>query len=282
VLPLVALMVLCAGLAIAQFRRSAQFTPSTQYRTAREFAMTTSDGSDIPTWTNDVHFKRDVFTFARIHYIVDGTYGFGHTQERWRIDAPDSDLNFSFRLQQMTSLKVDPDGIFVKITDKELFDYPFIYIVEPGRLTFTDEEIPILRRYLLNGGFLMCDDFWGERDWRNFSEQLKKVFPEREPIDLPLDHPMFHWVFDLKERPQVPGQPNVSEQGWDGRTWEVADGKDVHYWAILDDKKRIMVIACHNNDLGDGWEREGVDEFYFANFRRRKRIQWALTSSPTR
>ena len=234
-------------------------------RTAREAP---SHSTGTPLWTNAPGFGKDVFTFARIRYsrAPRGSWSAGN----WHTDFPDSDLNLSYRLQQMTTIKVDPDGRVLDLTDKELFDYPFIYIVEPGRLTFTDEEIPILRRYLLNGGFLMCDDFWGEREWRNFSEQLKKVFPEREPVDLPLDHPMFHWVFDLKERPQVPGQPNVREQGWDGRTWEVADGKDVHYWAILDDKKRIMVMACHNNDLGDGWEREGVDEFYFREFSEKK------------
>ena len=79
----------------------------------------------------------------------------------------------------MTSLKVNPDGRVIEITDKELFDYPLVSIVEPGRLTFTEEEVPILRRYLLNGGFLMVDDFWGDFEWFNFHQEIKRIFPDR-------------------------------------------------------------------------------------------------------
>jgi uncharacterized protein DUF4159 len=226
-----------------------------------------------PDWTLDPRFKRDVFTFARIKYSVDGTYGWGHTLERWAIDFPDSDLNFSYRLQQVTSIKANPEGHVLELTDKELFDYPFIYIVEPGRLTFQEKEIPILRKYLLNGGFLMLDDFWGDREWSNFYREIKKVFPDREPIDLPLNHPIFHTVFDLKEKPQVPGLPHVIAPGWDGRTYEANHGsgaEQVHYRAILDDKGRIMVMICHNTDLGDGWEQEGFNELYFREFSEKK------------
>src|SRR5262245_45239001 len=220
-------------------------------RTAREFdpkRMAT------PDWAPDPRFKRDTFTFLRIKYSVDGKYGLGHTLERWAIDFPDSDLNFSYRLQQVTSIKANPDGYVLEIADKELFDYPFIYIVEPGRLTFQEKEIPILRKYLLNGGFLMFDDFWGEREWKNFYEQIQKILPGRQFIDLDLKHPVFHTVFDLKEKPQVPGLPHVIGRDgavrpdWDGRTWERPDAKEVHYRAILDDKERIMVMICHNTD----------------------------------
>lgn len=246
--------VLAAGAGLAQ-------------RTARE--ADERRGGDVPGWKVEAPFKKDVFTFVRVKYTVDGTYGFGSTWERWRIDFPDSELNFSFRLQQVTSLKVDPDARILEITDKELFDYPFIYIVEPGRLTFTEEEVPILRRYLLNGGFLMCDDFWGDLDWSNFSKELKRVFPEREPIDLPFEHPIFHCVFDLKQKPQVPGVDWGIRSEFTGITYEPRQNpgaEEPHYRAILDDKGRIMVMLCHNTDLGDGWEREGESEYYFKEF----------------
>jgi hypothetical protein len=226
-------------------------------------------GGDAPTWKVDPAFSKDVFTFVRIKYSVSGVHGYGHTRFRWAIDFPDSDLNFSFRLQQVTSLKVNPDGKVIEITDKELFDYPFIYIVEPGRLTFTDEEVPILREYLLNGGFLMFDDFWGDREWAGFYAEIKKVFPTREPVDLPLSHPIFHCVFDLKEKPQVPGIDWGIRSEFTGITWEQNHGpgcEEPHYRAILDDKDRIMVMICHNTDLGDGWEREGESEYYFREF----------------
>jgi len=254
------LLLLAAGLVLAGGAVLAQF------KNAREFD---SESSAAPAWTNQPGFEKDVFTFARVQYSVDGTYGFGHTDptKRWLIDAPDSDLNFSFRLQQVTSMKVNPDGRFIELTDKELFNYPFIYIVEPGRLTFTDPEIDILKRYLLNGGFLMCDDFWGDREWKNFAKELKKVFPDRDPVDLPLDHPIFHCVFDLKELPQVPGvDAGVAAEYRGGQVYYRFDEREVHYRAIKDDKDRIMVLCCHNTDLGDGWEREGENEYFFKQF----------------
>jgi hypothetical protein len=247
-------LALAAGVSMAQ-------------RNARE--LDDARGGGLNTWKVEERFKKDVFTFVRIKYSVDGSHGFGRDSEfRWMIDAPDSELNFAYRLQQVTSLKVNPDGKFLAITDKELFDYPFIYIVEPGRLTFKDEEVPILRRYLLNGGFLMCDDFWGDRDWQNFSGELKRVFPERQAIDLPLSHPIFHCVFSLKEKPQVPGIDWGIRHEFTGVSYEPRGpgSEEPNYRAILDDKGRIMVMLCHNTDLGDGWEREGESTYYFKEF----------------
>ena len=237
-----------------------------QFRTARE-AETGNEGT--PNWSNPEPFKKDVFTFVRVKYPVDGRHGFGHTrpEERWMIDFPEADLNLSYRLQQLTSLKVDPNTHTLELTEKDLYDYPFIYIVEPGRLTFTDEEVVILRDYLLNGGFIMFDDFWGDREWAAFYEEIKKVFPTREPTELPLEHPIFHCVFDLKEKPQVPGEPHWPEFLATGKTWERGeDTRQVHYRGIFDDKGRLMVMICHNTDLGDGWEREGYNEGYFHQF----------------
>lgn len=258
------LLVLAAGLSRAQ-------------KTPRELEF--MRGWEVPKWTNDALFDKDVFTFARIRYVVDGRYGFGHTPRRWEIDCPDADLNLSFRLQQLTSMKVDPSGRILELTDKELGDFPFIYIVEPGRLTFSDEEVEALRRYLLNGGFLMCDDFWGDRDWRCFTNELHKVFPTREIIELPLAHRIFHGVFDLKEKPQVPGVDWGRDSQYTGITYETSHGAGAetpHYRAILDDKKRIMVLLCHNTDLGDGWEHEGDDAYYFKEFAEKRAYPMAI------
>ena len=240
-----------------------------------------ADRAGIPNWKVDPKFKNDVFTFVRVQYDSGGGRGGGGYGGRgrggwgggWRTDWPDSDLNFSFRLQQLTSLKVNPDPISLRLTDPKLFDYPFLYMIEPGRLSFSEEEVVALRKYLLSGGFMMVDDFWGDSQWENFHQQIKRVFPEREPQDLPLSHEIFQCVYRLKERPQVPSI-NAAWQGRDqGITYEMFhDGntKDVHYRGIFDDKDRMMVIICHNTDLGDGWEREGEDPWYFKEFSEKK------------
>ena len=237
-------------------------------RNAREMV---SEGTEMPTWKVDPEFLYDTFTFARVRYSVDGTYGFGHDSEnRWKTDCPDSDINFGWRIQQMTSIAVHPDGDFINLTDLRLFSYPFIYIVEPGRMRLLDEEVTALRAYLLNGGFLMFDDFWGEREWRNLAAELKRVFPDRDPQDLPIDHPIFNCVFTLKEKPQVPNVEVGIASQYTGITWERSDAKEPHYRAIFDDKGRMMVMICHNTDNGDGWEREGENEYYFREFSEKK------------
>lgn len=222
-----------------------------------------SDRRGVPDWEVDPHFKRDVFTFVRIRYSSWARGG-------WTTDYPDADLNFSFRLQQLTSLKVEPTPKVMDLTDPELFDYPFIYIVEPGYLEFNDDEVAALRHYLLNGGFLMVDDFWGVREWENFYREIKRVFPEREPVELDLSHPIFHSVYDLKEKPQIPAINVAIRNKGTGITWEREDAKQPDYRAIFDDKDRMMVMICHNTDNGDGWEREGEDEWYFHEFSEKK------------
>ena len=225
-----------------------------------------TDRRGVPNWEVDPNFKSDVFTFVRIRYQSwGGGWGGG-----WQTDYPDADLNFPFRLQQLTSMKVDPNGKVLELTDDELFDYPFIYIVEPGSLVFSEEEVVALRRYLLNGGFLMVDDFWGEDEWDNFYREIKRVFPDREPRELPLEHPIFRCVYDLKEKPQLPSIGVAQRYRGTGITWERPDAREPHYRAIFDDNGRIMSVICHNTDLGDGWEREGEDEWYFREFSEKK------------
>ena len=217
------------------------------------------DRRGVPDWELDEEFPEDVFTFARVMY---GGYG-GRGGGRWQIDWPDSDLNFSFRLQQLTSLKVNPDPVVVEISDPKLFDYPFLYIIEPGwGMDLAPQEAAILRRYCENGGFIMVDDFWGESEWYYFYQDLKKIFPEREPEDLDLKHEIFHCVYDLTEKPQVPSIGHAMS----GMRTERADAPQANYLGVFDDDGRMMMIICHNTDLGDGWEREGENEFYFREF----------------
>ncbi len=245
-------------------------------------AQIPEDRAGVPDWKLDHKCKDDVFTFVRIQYDEGaGMGGFGGRRGRgyggwggrWQTDFPDSDLNFSYRLQQLTALKVNPVPIQMRLTDERLFDYPFIYIIEPGVLEFHDEEVIALRRYLLNGGFLMIDDFWGDSALDNMLDQLKRVFPDRPAEEIPLEHPIFQCVYRLKEKPQIPNVQTAIYGRDQGITWESnhdGDSRTVHYKGIKDDKDRLMVFICHNTDLGDGWEREGEDPWYFHEFSEKK------------
>jgi hypothetical protein len=272
----IAVLLLTSALVCAERWRNSQgrgdregWTPEIDsVKTAREVPVRVEP---VPMWTNAPGLVRDVFTFARVRYT--------RHEEGWRrggfwySDMPDSDLNLSFRLQQLTSLHVDPNGRVIDITDPELFDYPFIYMIEPGLLKFEDDEVPVLRKYLLNGGFLMVDDFWGTPQWENFEREMKRVFPERAFSDIETNHPLFSVVFPMarpKEQLQVPNVRIGRMAGETGEvTWETHGGeecRDNRFRVLFDDKGRLMVLACHNNDLGDGWEREGEDQAFFRRF----------------
>lgn len=226
-----------------------------------------------PDWSYEPGFTADVFSFNRVEYLSFDDYGrFG---EKWSIDHPDAEWNLAFRLTEMTSMKVDPKGRIVRLTERDLMGSPFIYIIEPGGMQLRESEVNALRTYLLNGGFLMVDDFWGDYQWNNFEREIKRVFPNRPIQDVPITHEIFNAAIQMKlqEAPQIPNVQQGVESQWTGVTWEPRNGpgaEEPHYRAILDDRERIMVFICHNTDLGDGWEREGESEYYFREFSEKK------------
>jgi len=218
----------------------------------------------VPLWKNDEADPSDVFTFVRIQwsqYGDDGHRGWGR-RSKWQTDYPDADLNLSYRLQQLTSIKTDPNGKILQLTDEELFKYPFIYIIEPGNMRLSQAEVVALRNYLERGGFLMVDDFWGEDEWANFANEMKRVFPKRLIEDIPLEHEIFNIVYKLKKKPQIPSV-HAYQRGNRTERW---DAKEPHYRCIKDDSGRLMTVICHNTDLGDGWEQEGADSGYFEEY----------------
>jgi len=207
------------------------------------------------------------FTFARLRY-TDWRGGW-----RWQTDYPESDYNFSLRLSELTTIEVNRDerGDIVHVTldllDERLFEYPFVYMVEVGYLTLSDPEAANLRDYLLRGGFLHVDDFWGEYEWDNWERQVRKVFPDENEypiVEVPLDHEIYNCVFELDEPPQVP-----SIYAWE-RFRSASDrpgmGLRPHCRGIFDKDGRLMVVMTFNTDLGDGWEREGENYEYFQKF----------------
>lgn len=227
------------------------------------------DRGNIPVWPVDERFPRDLFTFVRIKYRSSQPE---RTSFAWWTDYPDADLNLSYRLQELTALKVNPDPKVIEIGDPQLLDYPWAFMSGVGHIILDDREVRAFRSYLLGGGFLMVDDFWGQAEWDTFYRALKQVFPEREPVDLPRSHPIFHCVYDLpEERPlQSPNMRAAIASLTTGVTWEDnhagGNTREPHFRAILDDHDRIMVMICHNTDNGDGWEEETADPRFFQIF----------------
>lgn len=210
------------------------------------------------------------FSFCRLFYTrVRSEYG----GQGWWTDYPDADTNFSIRLAELTKTRVsqDPEGepnhFVVRADNPELFECPFVTIEDAGTAQFTDAEVRGLREYLLKGGFLWSDDFWGEYALEYFAKELERVFPEREYRlkDIPLGHPLFRMMFEMNKIPQVPSIQHWFRSG--GETSERGAETDrVNFQGISDKNGRVMVLITHNTDIADAWEREAEDPRFFYLF----------------
>lgn len=211
------------------------------------------------------------FTFCRLMYqsVRAEPMGMG-----WRTDYPYAEVNLMIRLSELTKTAVnmdadrEPQHWVVRITDDALFECPFTMASDVGTIGLNEEEVLRLRQYLLKGGFLWVDDFWGTRAWAQWSREISKVLPPSEyPIeDLPITDPLFHGLFDVQKVPQI---TNIQFwRGVDGATTSERgpDSLDAHLRVIRDHKGRIMVVMTHNTDVADSWEREGEDPGFFYQF----------------
>jgi len=191
----------------------------------------------------------------------------------WSVDYPRADINLSIRLSELTKTTVgfdapdEPKHVVIRLTDPTLFQCPFIMMTEVGAAFIADDEAEALRTYLLKGGFLWADDFWGEYAFDHWMNELRKALPSGEyPLtDMPLDHPIFHVLYDVKEYAQIPSinfwygtNGGTSERGRDSAT--------PHVRAVSDHDGRVLVVMTHNSDFGDAFEREGDSREYFERF----------------
>ena len=170
------------------------------------------------------------FSIARVNYGGGGD---------WYCD-PSSIPNLLSYLTKNTSIKAAHDEYRIKLTTKELRGHPYLYMTGHGNIRFTNEEIIQLREYLMGGGFLHTDDNYGLNT--SFRREMKRVFPDRDFVELPHDHAVFHSFFDMPN-----GLPKIHEH----------DGKPPQLFALYNED-RIMVIYSYESDLGDGWEDEEV------------------------
>ncbi len=208
------------------------------------------------------------FTFCRLMYARVRTEQRG---QGWRTDYPDGDYNLTTRLSQLTPTSVSgwldgrPGFTVLRATDPELFRCPFLFSSDVGTVGLSDPEVEELREYLLKGGFLWADDFWGGPAWTHWSGQLRRILPDFEVEELPMDHPLFSIVYQVEKIPQIPSIQYWRQSG--GGTSELgAMSATPRLRVVRDGTGRILVLMSHNTDIADGWEREGEDYGFFARF----------------
>ncbi|HEX7237616.1 MAG TPA: DUF4159 domain-containing protein [Gammaproteobacteria bacterium] len=172
----------------------------------------------------------------------------------WTVDYPEGDRTFARLLARLTTIDVRLVEQPVNLDDDiDAYYWPFLISGLVGAWDLTDAQAAKLREYLLRGGFLLCDSFYGTVEWEGFIASLQRVFPDRPIVDLPDTHPIFHAVYDLTNRPQIPTWQHLPNGGYRN------DGAVAHWRAILDDDERVMVMITFNNDVADGWQR--ADEY---------------------
>jgi len=206
------------------------------------------------------------FQFCRVVFNSD----FRGDGGNWSVDFPRADINLSIRLAELTKADVSHDAsgeplpLLIRLTDDVMFECPFIMMTEVGSASISDEEAARLREYLLKGGFLWADDFWGSYAWDWWAAQFNKVLPTAEYpiIDLPPNHPLFSAQFQMSKVPQIANIGHWMSTGGD-TSERGADSAVAHARAVLDKHGNIMVLMTHNTDLGDSFEREGDDPQYF-------------------
>jgi hypothetical protein len=190
----------------------------------------------------------------------------------WTTDYPDSDINFSTRLGELTKTTVsrradEPNYLTVPLNSPFLYQCPFLMMTDVGELSLNSEETLALRAYLDKGGFLWVDDFWGSWSWDMFEREIATVLPPAQfPIrDVELTHPIFRVLYEVKQLPQIPSINSWRQM--DGGTSELGpDSAEPHIRAITDQQGRIMVLITHNTDISDAWEREAADPEFFLQF----------------
>jgi hypothetical protein len=228
------------------------------------------EGSFAPRYAPPLMPDAD-FTICRLEYtrVKIEDMGVG-----WQTDYPFSERNLMTRLSELTKTPIsrderkEPNTWVVRATDPQLFNCPYVVASDAGTIGLRSAEVQGLREYLLKGGFLWVDDFWGTEAWEHWSSEIGRVLPPAEfPImDVALNDPLLRSLFTVTEIPQI---TNIQFwRGTEGRNTSERgeDSREAHLRAIRDHHGRIMVLMTHNTDVADSWEREGEDPGFFYQF----------------
>jgi hypothetical protein len=222
------------------------------------------------------------WTFARLMYPTTPLnidwqaekkrgYDWHEGNTNWTIDYPRSDRHLALAIRRLTRIDGKSAEQVVNLEkDDDVFNYPWLYAVEVGHWELTAQMVAKFREFLDRGGFFMCDDFHGTDEWNVFIHCMKRIEPDREIVDIPNKDPIFHTVYDLDDRYQVPGAQFIQTKSicekcpgdWGNPGF---GGETPHWRGIYDDKGRLIAVMTHNNDLGDSWENAD-DPKYPARF----------------
>ena len=231
---------LCLG-ALYAFQRPFRQFPGVEYYT---FELT-------PDWRDSAEF-----VFARLMYPPGPLNGYrGRDAEwhqglsLWTQDYPRADRHFSQAVRRLTRIHTRSVEQPVNLDEGDAYDWPWLYAVQVGEWGLSDAQGQLLREYCLRGGFFMADDFHGQAEWYEFESRIKKAFPEYPIRDIEDADAIFHTVYDLNDRYQIPGQAHLYN-GYKGG----ADGRGAHWRGIFDTQGRVMVAISYNSDVGDAWE----------------------------
>ena len=235
-------------------------------------APTVTDlGARAPAAQDPIDPAGRSFTFCRVAYRQVRRERNG---QGWRTDYPDADRNFMLRLSQLTTTPIrrtahsEPDHIVIQLSDDELFECPFIFMSDVGTMALDDMEAERLRDYLMRGGFLWVDDFWGDRAWSAWVQEIEKALPPGDYpiIDIPASHLILSALYNVHEVPQIPSIQYWRRNGRSGTSERGYESAVPHLRGIEDKAGRVIVVMTHNTDIADGWEREGEDEEFFFQF----------------
>jgi len=219
----------------------------------REYPEEEVNPAPVPPGANE----RTEWAFARLRY-PSGRFSRWGSYTFWAIDFPKADRQFVQGVRRLTRLhtRSAEQVVDMELDDDEIFNWPWLYAVEVGHWDLSERQALKLRNYLLRGGFLMTDDFHGSMEWEMFTASMRRVFPDRPIVEIDNKDAIFHVLYDLDNRIQVPGTVALEA----GRTYE-KDGVEPHWRAIYDDRGRIMVAMCFNQDNGDAWEWADSPEY---------------------
>lgn len=265
-------LIVTAWAALPAFAQQPSPSPGVAFPPDFDFSRFERERDDDPLSSlgGDLPVKQQAgqpeFTWIRGRY---DNYAGGRTRRGgwWDTDYPDAERNFMRGVQRYTFIDAETSGTrWIDLTDPELFEHTFLYMtmkrVPIGSMRsgpdFSPDEVEALREFTMRGGFVMLDDFWGEAHFQDFLIEIAKIYPDRELVQLDMDHEIFRMFYDIERVPQVPGRAVT----WDYGSVTLDDPRyppSVH--AILDDDGRVMVVANFNSDMGDGWEHTFLEHY---------------------